>query len=107
MRDSLHRGDLKIRPSSHAISEMRLTQWNDKQDGFDPKGYHPDLLDALLYSYRYVHNYLKLSKPKPVKEKTRKELKIEAVARKKLKQFNGSDTFIDEHYQQKYGSYFC
>ena len=68
MRDSLHRGDLKIKPSSHAVQEMRLVQWADKQDAFDPKGYHPDLLDALLYSYRSIHNYINKDKPQEVIE---------------------------------------
>ena len=82
MRDSLHRGDLKILRGSHAVDEMRLSQWNDKQDGFDPKGYHPDLLDALLYSYRNIHNYVNMEKEKVI-IKTRKDLKIESVAKKK------------------------
>lgn len=68
MRDSLHRGDLKIRANSHAVQEMRLVQWSEKQDAFDPKGYHPDLLDALLYSYRSVHNYINSQKEVRIQE---------------------------------------
>lgn len=106
MRDSLHRGDLKIKDTSHAVSEMRLSQWNDKQDNFDPKGYHPDLLDALLYSYRNIHNYLKLSRPTRPAEQSIKERKIIEMAKKKKDNFGPPvDTHYDTHYNEKYGGY--
>lgn len=103
MRDSLHRGDLKIRKGSHAIEEMRLTQWNDKQDGFDPKGYHPDLLDAILYSYRNIHNYVNLKGEAPKPVLTQKQKKIMSVGAKK--DIISGDIFKDSHYADKYSGF--
>ena len=34
---------------------MAMTQWNDKEDGFSKSGFHPDLLDAMLYSFRFIY----------------------------------------------------
>ena len=107
MRDSLHRGDLKIRKNSHAVSEMRLSQWSEKQDNFDPKGYHPDLLDAMLYSYRHIHNYLALSRPEEAPAMTMKERKIASIGVRQKKRIDSitSDTYQDPDYKEKYSSY--
>ena len=108
MRDSLHRGDLKIKPKSHAVQEMRLVQWAEKQDAFDPKGYHPDLLDALLYSYRNIHNYVNLKKETVVIESMleAKKRRMRLAAEKSgQKQEPSEDSYKHKH-TEKYGR-FC
>ena len=108
MRDSLHRGDLKIRPSSHAVQEMRLVQWAEKQDNFDPKGYHPDLIDALLYSYRNIHNYINLKHDKVIIKSAiqQKREKMRSAAENYVKnnQKKHEDVY-NEKYHEKYGNY--
>ena len=55
-RQHLHRGHLKIRQESKSVEEMKKTEWNENQDGWRKDGFHPDLLDAILYSFRYIYH---------------------------------------------------
>ena len=68
MRHHLHGGKLKIRQESYAVHEKQRTEFNDTQDGWKRGGYHPNLLDAILYSFKYIYNTLHMFKkydPKP------------------------------------------
>ena len=62
MQANLKRGKLKIRQGGYCEEEMRLTQWNDTETDFDSTFFHPDMIDAALYGFRYVCNYANLAK---------------------------------------------
>ena len=56
MRTTLNRGDLKIRATSFAVDEMAKTEWDEKCEGWRKDGYHPNLLDAIVYAFREIYN---------------------------------------------------
>ena len=90
-RQHLHRGLLKIRQESHAVEEMSKVELNDNQDGWRKDGYHPDLLDAILYSFRYVystmHMFWKEASSKP--RITNQVAYLESLMDKKPKKSKG------------------
>ena len=52
-------GHVKFKRNSQVVREMEQILWNERCDGFDDKtGIHSDLIDALLYSFRYIYNYI-------------------------------------------------
>ena len=73
-RQHLHRGQLKIRQESVAVEEMKKVELNETQDNWHKTGFHPDLLDAILYSFRYIYSTMHMfwkeePKKKPVVDK--------------------------------------
>lgn len=64
MRTALNRGDLKIRASSEAVEEMAKTEWDEKQEGWKKDGFHPNLLDAMVYAFRDIFNMCAIPKEK-------------------------------------------
>ena len=67
-RQALHRGQLKIRQESYAIEEMAKVEFNENQDGWRKNSFHPDLLDAILYSFRYIYNTMHMFWQEPKKK---------------------------------------
>ena len=72
-RQALHNGQLKIRQESFAVEEMAKVEFNDTQDNWRKGGFHPDLLDAILYSFRHIYNMMHMfwEKPEEIKRATK------------------------------------
>ena len=68
MRTCLHRGDLKIRATSEAVQEMHKTEWDEKQEGWNKEGYHPNLLDAMVYAFREIYYMCAVPEKKEVEK---------------------------------------
>ena len=77
MRNSLHRGELKIRQDSEAVEEMNKTEWNEKEDNWSKEGYHPNLLDAIVYAFRHIYNMTLANREVKEKEPTSHAARIE------------------------------
>lgn len=85
MRTSLRRGDLKIRTTSEAVEEMAKTEWDERQEGWRKDGFHPNLLDAMVYAFRDVYNMCAVPKEKPPEEPTTKLQEIKRLMDMRLK----------------------
>ena len=68
MRTCLRRGDLKIRATSEAVQEMAKTEWDEKQEGWNKEGFHPNLLDAMVYAFRDIYNMCAIPKKEEPEE---------------------------------------
>ena len=90
MRTALRRGDLKIRATSEAVEEMAKTEWDEKQEGWRKDGFHPNLLDAMVYAFRDIYNMCAVpQEPEPDRPLT----KIEEIQRQMEDRLRYSDQY--------------
>jgi len=64
MRAEIDAGRMKFKKNSELVKEFDQIIYDEKKEKLDEKeGYHSDLLDATLYSFRYIYNHIRI-KPK-------------------------------------------
>ena len=85
MRTALRRGDLKIRATSEAVEEMAKTEWDEKQEGWRKDGFHPNLLDAMVYAFRDIYNMCSIPKEEPEEEPMTKIQEIKRQMESRLR----------------------
>ena len=57
LRNEINIGRIKFKKDSQIVEEMSQIIWNEKCDDMDSNnGLHSDLVDALIYSMRYIYN---------------------------------------------------
>ena len=78
LKAHINQGVFKFKKGSMLAQEMKqIIYTDDKQKIDDKKGLHSDLLDATVYAFRYIYNYMLLGKPdskKTFAEKRKEEL---------------------------------
>ena len=99
MRTALRRGDLKIRATSEAVEEMAKTEWDEKHEGWRKDGFHPNLLDAMVYAFRDIYNMCSVPEEEPpaepVTEIQQIQRQIESRLRYQSDQESGYHSLLD------------
>ena len=77
MNDDFRTGKLKIKSTSRCAEDMALVQWDilEKERRKISNTFHSDIVDAVLYAWRWCHHFF--NEPKEVIRKT-DEQKVEA-----------------------------
>lgn len=85
LRAHINNNLFKFRAGSELANEMNQIIYNEDKTKIDDKsGYHSDLLDAVIYAFRYIYNYILL--PGPQKQKSYKEKRIQDIIKHNIKQ---------------------
>ena len=80
LRSNIQRGDMMFKRGSELAQEMKQIIYNhDKSKLDDKQGIHSDLLDATLYSFRFIYNWIRTGAPK--EKETFKDKRIRQIMR--------------------------
>ena len=78
-----------FKKDSKLLKEFPQIVYNWNREKIDDKSYHSDLLDALLYSFRYIHSHLK-------PEDTKKSTRIDEIYNEYLRSLDEDSHILDE-----------
>ena len=101
LKAEIDRGNFLFQRGSELAKEMNQIIYSDDKSKIDDKrGYHSDLLDATLYSFRYIYNYILNNKVD--KKKTFAEERIAKILKnqrkKDMQEQELYDNFNDDDY---------